>query len=108
MKKFNFESALEARGFNWERIFGDHQFLETENGYRWDFRVCEDQIICCFQDRADGLILFDLMVAPKSQEEFYVFWQEHPRLDEEIESGKAKPLMVVHVTDDMELSEAPF
>jgi len=68
--------------------------LETENGYRLDFRVCKDQLIICYQDRADDTIMFELENVPKSQEEFDAFWQEHRSMAmiEGLESGEDKPL----------------
>jgi len=64
MKKFNMESELEAKGFGWEPHFGEHLILETDNGYRLDIRVYDDQLILSLQDKADDSFQPNLLDTP--------------------------------------------
>ena len=67
---FDFESTLEANGFDDEEVLGQHLILKT-NGYSINIRSFGDQIVVVFQDWEDnGFLQIELVDRPKSPKEF--------------------------------------
>ena len=88
MKKFNFESALLAKGFEYDPLHEVHLMMDTDGPECIHIRECENQVIVCIYDKGHGDTYLHLENTPMSKVEFHAFWQRLPeQFLEDLEAG---------------------
>ena len=75
MNKFNFESALEAKGFEWAKN-DFHLVLKTDNACIINIRQFGELFVVGLRDLAGGDLQLNLQATPKSEAEFKDLWNE--------------------------------